>query len=150
MDRVAAALQPFSRQIVTAQVVTTSAASAVFEIPNDAAELQLIVQVSAASGTSPVLDVALQMTPDNGTLWTYTGNKMLQVTGTGQRVIAFSRMRHAGQAAAEFSGDLPAAAAAAAATNGPLTRKCRLWFIVGGTTPSFTINAWLVGNPPTA
>lgn len=150
--RATAALRPLTRQIVTAQVVAaTGTPSIVFELPNDLAEFRIIVVVSAVAGTNPTLDVLLQDSPDEGQTWFYTGNKFAQMTTADQRQISLSRERHAAQAAAESSAANPAIAAAAAAVNGPLARKNRLWFLLGGTVgPTFTVNAFIIGNIPAA
>lgn len=150
--RAPASLKPVTRQLAAGQVINASGvASAVFELPNDLAEMRIMLQVTAVAGTTPTLDAIVQDTPDEGQTWVYTGNKFTQMTGVDIRQISLSRERHAGQAAAEFSGAVPAAGAAAAAANGPLTRKIRIWFLLGGTAgPSFTVNAWIVGNVPAA
>jgi hypothetical protein len=139
-----AALEPRAMVIASALVMTSSQASTVFELPNDADEIILYVQVTAASGTTPTLNAALQHTPDGGTTWLGTGNNTASMTAASIRGISLSRQRSFGQSAAEFSADVPAAGGAAASANGPLMRKCRIWFVIGGTTPSFTVNAWVV------
>lgn len=148
--RSAASLKPVTRQLATGIVITATGVLAAFDLPNDLAEFRLVVQVTAASGTTPTLDVILQDSPDEGQTWPYTGNKMAQMTGVDSRQLAISRERTYGQAAAESSAANPAIAAAAAAVNGPLARKARLFGLVGGTTPSFTVNVFLVGNVPVA
>lgn len=144
MNRALASTQPVTRQVVTGQVVTTSGASAAFQLPNDLSEMRIIAQVTAASGTTPTLDTALQDSPDGGTTWVYTGNQMARMTGVDMRQISLSRERQASQVAAEFTGNIPATGAAAA--SGPIARLCRLWFAVGGTTPSFTVNVFIIGT----
>lgn len=154
MQRNIAATQPVTRQVVTGAVMTTTGALPAFILPNDLTEMRIVVQVTAASGTTPTLDCALQDSPDaqfvngvwTGTTWIYTGNKFLQQTGVSMRQISLSRTRAVSQIAAEFPGDLPAGGAAAAAASGPIARLVRIWCIVGGTTPSFTINVFVIGT----
>jgi hypothetical protein len=151
LNRSVASLAPLTRQVVAGQVVAATGASAVIQLPNDLAEFRIIVQVTAVAGTTPTLDAVLQDSPDGGTNWFYTGNKFLQMVGVDSRQISLSRERAAAQAAAEFSGAVPAAGAAAASANGPLARTVRIWFILGGTAgPTFTVNVWIVGNPANA
>lgn len=154
MQRSLASTQPVTRQLATGVVMTATGAVVAFNLPNDLAEMRIIVQVTAASGTSPTLDVSLQDSPDasmiagvwTGNTWVYTGNKLTQMVGVDMRQISLSRERQASQVAAEFSGNVPAIAAAAAAASGPIARACRLWAVIAGTTPSFTINAFLIGT----
>lgn len=142
--------KPATRQLATGLVIAADNIRLVFaDIPNDLAEFRLIVQVTAVAGTNPTLDAILQDSPDEGQSWLYTGNKFAQMTGVDQRQISLSRERHAAQAAAETSAANPAIGAAAAAVNGPLTRKMALFFRLGGTVgPSFTVNVFLIGNVP--
>lgn len=138
--------RPKEQVIVSGKVVTASAEVAQFEMPNDITDVRIVVTVTVASGTTPTLDVLLQITGDDGLTWFYSGNKFLQQTAASTRQIILSRAMGAGQTASEAPGDNPAIGAAAAAVNGPVSRRCRLFGLVGGTTPSFTINAFLLGN----
>lgn len=149
--RSAAALQPVTRQIATGVVINATGVVCNFDLPNDLAEFRIIAQVTAFGGTAPTLDLVLQDSPDGTQTWFYTGNKMTQMTGVDQRQLSISRERTAGQAAAESSGTVPAAGAAAAAVNGPLARKCRMWAVLGGSAgPTFTVNIFIIGNVPVA
>jgi hypothetical protein len=148
--RAPASLKPVTRQLATGLVINADNTRLVFaDIPNDLAEFRLIVVVTAVAGTNPTLDAIHQDSPDEGQTWLYTGNKFAQMVGVDQRQISVSRERHAAQAAAESSAANPAIGAAAAAVNGPLTRKQALFFRLGGTVgPSFTVSVFLIGNVP--
>jgi hypothetical protein len=146
MQRAIAATQPVTRQIFTGLVVNATGATPTFQLPNDLTEMRLIVQVTAAAGTTPTLDTSLQDSPDNGTTFVYTGNKLAQMIAADMRQISISRERAASQVAAEYSGMPPAAGAAAAAANGPLARLCRLWNVVTGAGATFTINVFIIGT----
>ena len=152
--RTISATQPVTRQVVTGAVMTATGALPAFVLPTDLVEMRLVVQVTAASGTTPTLDCSLQDSPDaamvngvwTGTTWIYTGNKFTQMVGVDMRQISLSRIRAASQVAAEFSGNVPAIGAAAAASSGPIARAVRVWCAIGGTTPSFTINVFIIGT----
>lgn len=143
-----AALAPSQRQLVTGQVVNADlATSATFQVPNDAEEITLLVQATNTAGTAPTLVTALQTTVDGGQTWRYTGNHTLHAA-TGLMTVSFSRQRHAGQAAENYSSDPPAVGAAAASKNGSIGRLCRLLFRLGGSAgPSWTVNVWLEATP---
>jgi hypothetical protein len=122
-----------------------------FDLPNDLAEFTLLLIVTAAAGTTPTLDALLQDSPDVGQTWRYTGNKFAQMVGVDQRQISISRERYASQPGTESSAANPAKGAAGAGTNGPIARRCRIWFMLGGSAgPSFTVNLFLIGNVPAA
>jgi hypothetical protein len=76
----------------------------------DAAKsLKAFLTVSAASGTTPTLDVRLETSIDGGTTWRTVGS-LAQINTTGTR-----------------NGVL-----------GPLGDQCRWAWTIAGTTPSFT------------
>ena len=105
-------------------------------------DIRLILNCTAASGTSPTLDVALQITPDDGTTW-FSIQRFAQVTGVAARQLEFSTRRHAGQAASEAA---VASTGGALAVNGVLSKKVRLIWTIAATTPSFTFAIYVVGN----
>lgn len=144
-----ASLAPSQQLIVSGQVVSADlATSAVFNVPNDAEELTFLVQSAAKTGTTPTVVTALQTSPDGGTTWRFTGNNTLHSDINGLVTMAFSRQRHAGQAAEVYSADAPAVGAANAAKNGPVNRKCRLLFRLGGSaSPAMTMTVWMEATP---
>lgn len=107
---------------------------------------EAIVDVGAATGTSPTLDVAFQHSPDNGTHW-YTFAKFAQITAAGQRSLIFSPTVALAQAASEQA---ITTAGSAVAINGPIiVSNVRVLATVGGTTPAFaTVTLWVVCAPP--
>jgi hypothetical protein len=101
-----------------------------------------ILDVGAATGTTPTLDVAFQHSPNNGVTW-YTFAKFAQVTAAGQRSLVFTPQVSVNQAASEGA---IITTGAAVALNAPVVySNVRILATVGGTTPSFaTINVWIV------
>lgn len=76
---------------------------------DDAESLEGFLTVTAASGTSPTLDVSLETSVDGGTTWNTVG-AFAQIAGAGSRSRVF----------------------------GPLGDLCRWAWTIAGTTPSFT------------
>lgn len=77
---------------VAASAARTSSGSALLGPVENFDEAHLILDVTAASGTAPTLDVAFQVSLDGGTTWlthtsftqkTTTGNELKQVTNIG-------------------------------------------------------------------
>lgn len=128
-----------------ASATTATITGAAFTLPISDSYV-MIVDVGAATGTSPTLDVALQDSPDNGTTW-YTKQKFAQITATGQRMLTFSPNVAYAQAATEAA---VANTGSAVAQNVPIIySNCRILATVGGTTPSFaTIKLWIECVPP--
>jgi hypothetical protein len=126
----------------TATTATLTGAS--FQLPI-ADSYTAILDVGAATGTSPTLDVAFQHSPNNGVTW-YTFAKFAQVTAVGQRSLIFTAQVAMNQAASEQA---IANTGAAVAINSPIVySSVRVLATVGGTTPSFaTINLWVICAP---
>jgi hypothetical protein len=83
----------------------------------------LLVNVSAASGTSPTLVPFLQVSPDNGTTW-------FGASGAGNPIGSVSNIT--GTSANYYN------------VPNYVGGLVRLGWTIGGTTPSFTFAAWLV------
>lgn len=96
---------------------------------NDECEVgSFTVVVSAASGTSPTLNIKPQWSPDGGTTW-------VDIDATNAIT---SNLTGAGNATCHVGVGLPVTASKSA--NAPLPRLLRLAVTIGGTTPSFTIS----------
>jgi hypothetical protein len=87
---------------------TASGTGAAFETVS-ADSIEGFLSVTAASGTTPTLDVRLETSLDAGTTWS-TVAAFTQITAVGTRNKVF----------------------------GPLGDSCRWAWTIGGTTPSFT------------
>lgn len=94
---------------VTSAARTATGTGPVFQT-EDAQALKAKLAITAAAGTSPTLDVALETTV-NGTDW-YQAGAFTQKTGVDEDARAF----------------------------GPLGDQCRWTWTLGGTTPSFTFS----------
>lgn len=87
----------------------------------DADSMRVQLEVTAASGTTPTLDVTIEDSLD-GTNWNTIGT-FAQKTGTGTEVINITT---------------------------PFARRLRVKHVVGGTTPSFTFNVKAVSRAAVA
>ena len=93
-----------------ASAARTATATATAFNTEDAQALKATLAITAASGTTPTLDVTLETTV-NGSDW-YTVGAFAQKTTTDEDAKAF----------------------------GPLGDQCRWKWTIGGTTPSFTFS----------
>lgn len=104
----------------------------------------IILDVTAASGTSPTLDVAIETSPDNGTTW-YAAYEFTQMTSTGTRRMD---IRDIGIGITEVGSEV-----SIAEVNNPikantvLTQDIRIKATIGGTNPSFTFAVWGIFQP---
>jgi len=91
-------------------VTTTTGTTTAVEV--DGATIRLKFDVTAASGTSPTLNVTLQTSSDNGVSdsWRTLGSALTQATGVTSQYVSF----------------------------GGVDRFVRASYTIGGTTPSFT------------
>jgi hypothetical protein len=137
------ALLPYTELVVASTTAAATANSATLDARwSQLDDIRLILDCTAASGTSPTLDVAFQITPDDGTTF-YSIMRFAQVTAVAIRQLEFSTRRHAGQAASEAA---VADTGGALAVNGVLSKKVRFRWTITATTPSFTFRIWVVGR----
>lgn len=127
---------------MTIQASVTKAATytgTAFEIPL-AESYAFIINVTAASGTTPTLDVAYQVTVDEGTTW-FTALRHAQITTTSIRRLQVQPSLGKGEAGTEAA---IANTGGALNANTILTRKMRTVWTIGGTNPSFTAAQYLL------
>lgn len=103
----------------------------------------IIQDITAASGTSPTLDTALQVTVDGGTTW-YSVMRFAQVTAANTQRITFQPIQGRGEASsqaalADTGGQVTA--------NQPLSQLVRFKYTIAGTSPSFTTAIYLIAQP---
>lgn len=122
IDASGATIAPKTIAAAAAQTLTATAYSATYDL-SQFREALLLVNVTAISGTSPTFDVNYQISPDGGVTWypMYTTTSQTAVGKTGKTLCA--------------------------AQSASLGNLVRLEFVVGGTTPSVTFDAYLVLKP---
>jgi hypothetical protein len=96
--------------LVASAARTTTGSGSAFEM-EDNGTLRLLLNVSAASGTTPTLDVTIETSLDGSTGWTSVGTFTQNTAVSSQRKV--------------FTG---------------LDRYARATWVIGGTTPSFTFS----------
>lgn len=131
-------LPPYRTTLVASAARTTTGSSSAIEFPF-VDDVVFIVNVTAASGTSPTLDLAFQITPDDTNY--FSVQRFAQITGTGARTLQFSTKRTTAQAAAEAAA---ADTGGALATNLPCSRNIKFKWTIGGTNPSFTFVVYAI------
>ena len=137
------ALLPYEAIVLASATQTATANSATIDARwSQLPDIRLFLDCTAASGTSPTLDVALQITPDGGTTF-FSIMRFAQITVAATRQLEFSTFRHAGQAASEAA---VADTGGALAVNGILSKQVRFRWTIAATTPSFTFAIYLVGG----
>lgn len=100
----------------------------------------ITVLISAVSGTTPTCAIYLQYSVDGGTTWaTYGPAPLVTATIAGNYYFC---VYPAGLGSGASIGNLALGGSTASAlVNAPLPRTWRLAYVIGGTTPSFTISA---------
>lgn len=121
---------------------TATANSGAIDFPADLDGGVFILEHGTGTGTTPTLDVAIQVTTDDGTTW-FSMYRFAQVTTTAgtRRIIA--SFRRVAEAAAEA---VVADTGGALAANCPISKKIRILATIGGTSPSYaSIKVHFVG-----
>lgn len=105
----------------------------------------LCLNITAASGTTPTLDVVLQTSLDGGTTYVDLPLRYTQKSATGAAWLVFKCGLGNNEVALEQ---------AAADTGGTLAKNCvfdwrymKVKYTIGGTNPSFTFTLNLLGTP---
>ena len=132
-----------SKQVLNAATVATTGNSGTsgFDMPIGPAYM-FVMDIAAGTGTSPTADVAIQISPDDGTTW-WTVSRWAQVTTAA--VVSYKMVRN-GLAVGEV-GFVQAIADTGGAVDKDflMTRKARILYTIGGTNPAFaTLKVWLL------
>jgi len=134
-------LRSYAKRVVSSAARTSSSNSGALKLPKGKS-YALSLNCSAASGTSPTLDVFVNASFDGGTTF-IRQEHFAQLTAASLRNLVFGA-----------SGELPAASEAAVATGAtaravqfPLTRDYQIEWVIGGTNPSFTFSVDLYVEP---
>lgn len=110
--------------------------------------MAIYLDVTAASGTTPTLDVSLQFSTDGGTTW-YTAARFAQVTAAVTRRLTMRPFLGSTEAAVEE-------AVTSTGTNGVIKTNApflggdfdhRFLYTIGGTNPSFTFAIFSIMQP---
>ena len=134
----ARSLQPvwFKKNWLASAAYTTTTTSAALALPLGDCYM-LFASSSAASGTSPTLDVVLQSSIDGGTTYINLPIRFTQITTTATEMVIFKN---------GLGGNEVALANLVADTGGQLAKNClfdpnfmKVKVTVGGSTPSITL-----------
>lgn len=136
-------LHPYVRNnIVASAARTADGNSGAVEVADDLHGGVFIVNVSASAGTSPTLDLAVEISPDEGTTF-FTAFRFAQITATGTRRLAVRFAADGTGSEASIPADPTGGALSAGC---PITKNIRFRWNIGGTSPSFTFAVHLVGQ----
>ena len=140
-------------QATLASTTATATSTADFVLPRDIHSGQFILDVTAASGTSPTLDIKIQTSPDGGTTY-YDCFRFPQKTATAiERLVTgfFGDGTNTGttgtNANSGNSATITATSTGALTTGVPINPdKMRVRYLIGGTNPSFTFKVFFLGR----
>ena len=138
------ALTPYRKLCYAASAALTATAnSGTIDWPTDIVGGSFILDAGAGTGTSPTLDVALQVSPDSGTTW-YTFSRFVQHTTAASIQAKICSFRPTNVAALVFT---VADTGGVLENNMPQTGALRVLLTVGGTNPSYAlpVKVWFIG-----
>lgn len=131
----------FQQSLVTSAAQTASGDSGLIEIGTlDFEKITIVIPVTAASGTTPTLDIYIQQSLDGGTTFTDMAH-LPQVTAAVTNPYHVSLAHGGGSVISAGVGD--ATIAANTIGGGIISRFIKVKWVIGGTTPSFTFAATL-------
>ena len=132
------------RTLVSSAARIATGNSGYITVPADWIGGKFRCEVTAASGTSPTLDLSIQTTVDDGTTDIVCWRFAQMIDTTDRELTTFWTLGLDG------SSDLDAERAALAATGGalalptPITDKIKIVWTIGGTNPSFTFSVYFI------
>jgi len=145
-------LGPQSQNLVAAGTVVSgvpgSTNSATFTL-SQADSYAFVLNVTAITGTSPTLDLAIQASPDGGTTW-FDWFRFAQVTANTAmtRRLIVQPMQGRGEVGSE--GAITAGGTGAINANCPAPgalNQIRFRYTIGGTSPNYTLGIWVFAQP---
>lgn len=126
----------FKKGWLASAAYTTTTTSSALSLPTGDC-YALVIATSAASGTSPTLDIVIQSSYDGGSTYINLPLRFTQVTTTAAEAIYFKQ---------GLGGNEVALASLTADTGGQLAKNCifdpnfmKVKVTVGGSTPSITM-----------
>lgn len=138
-------LVPLIKSSIVSTAYTTTVTSAAFALPGQGDSYALILNCTAATGTTPTVDAVVQSSVDGGTTYVNLPLRTTQITAAGVRHIVFKL---------GLGGNEVALESTAADTGGTLAKNClfdpkfmKIKFTVGGTNPSVTIQVFSAALP---
>lgn len=133
--------------LIASNTQTATFNTATFQLPAGDG-YAFVLDVTAASGTTETLDMALQITPDGGTTW-YDWARFAQVTTSAvTRRLVIQPLQGRGEAGSEAA--ITAGGTGAINANVPLPsapNNCRFRGTISGTSPSYTFAVQLAVSP---
>lgn len=132
---------PYDAILVASAARTATGNSGAIDFPDDLDGAVFVGDCTAASGTSPTLDLSIEVTPDRGTTW-FEVYRFIQYTAAAknQLIVSFRRVAEAGASRAVVQGGTGALTA-----NCPISKSIRVKWTIGGTNPSFTFAVYCIG-----
>lgn len=135
-------MHPYVATLVTSAARTSTSYSDVIDFPDNLSDLSFYLISGAGTGTSPTLDVAIEVTVDDGTTF-IPRFKFTQVTTGAVKYVIDVKASRTAEAGAHST---LAYTGSAVAANAPISKKIRVYWTVGGTNPSFTFAVYCIGN----
>lgn len=137
-------LAPYTATLVASNAISATGSTAAITLPL-ADSYAFILNVTAAGGTTETMDMAIQITPDNGTTW-FDWFRFAQVTTAAvTRRLVVQPLQGRGEAGTEVA--ITAAASGAVNANAPMSSKVRFTYTLGGTLPTYTFVIYLIAQP---
>jgi hypothetical protein len=132
---------PYDAILVASAAKTATGNSGNIDFPDDLDGALFIGDATTVTGTSPTMDLSIEVTPDRGTTF-YEVFRFAQFTAAvkQQLIVSFRRLAEAGAVRTVTQGGTGALNA-----NCPISKIIRIKWTIGGTNPSFTFAVACIG-----
>lgn len=133
-----------ARKLVSATTAAATASTSAIAMPAEWIGGKFYFDVSAASGTTPTLDFAIETTYDDGTTWIVCWRSAQITSAADYEIQTFFGPTQTSDT------DIHSGRAALATTGGvislptPIADKIRFTYTIGGTNPSFTFAVYFI------
>lgn len=136
-------LRPYAALLYSASTLTTTPTVTAIDFPDDLLAATFILDTGTGTGTSPTLDVSIEVSPDDGTTYYPVLRFSQATTGATKQYITISMKP---DYAAGVYGTI-AATGGALYQNVCFPKTIAVLPTVGGTNPSYaTVKVWVIGE----
>jgi hypothetical protein len=133
-------LAPLADVVIAADTgVKTSSFNGATQTNSWARGAVITILLGAVTGTNPTLSAQLQWSPDSGQTWINYGASLGNLTASNQTGVILIHPDNLSTAGASPAA-LGVGSTVSAQMNAPLPKTWRINYVLGGTSPSFTVS----------
>lgn len=133
-----------ARLLLTSTTAAATSQTSAIVVPAEWVGGKFYFDVSAASGTTPTLDFAIETTYDDGTTWIVCWRSAQITSAADYEIQTYFAMPIDGGTAYQAGRVALAATGGVISLPTPIADKIRIKYTIGGTNPSFTFAVYFI------